>query len=146
MPKSSTASKFKFGTIPTRVGVRVSKSECDGRERSSDEYWNHFAESPDCAAHAWFLNPATVHTIAVVDDVGVAAADRLNNSMPEDGTKATATVTVDGLRLEQETGSAVALKSRKRKPATDISLKADEATAEAATNVTVNTTLVVSAT
>ena len=86
------------------------------------------------AAAATFVNPATVHTTAAVGTEGAAAVDRLSSSTPVDGVKAADTVTVDGLRLEQEGGAAVALKAEKRKPAMDTSLKAVEFRAREATN------------
>ena len=72
------------------------------------------------------MNPAIVHTTAAVGDAGAAAVDRFSSSAPVDGVKTADTVTVDGLRLEQEGGAAVALRAEKRKPATDMSLKAVE--------------------
>ncbi len=87
-----------------------------------------------------FMNPATKHTTAAVGDVGAAAVDRFSSSTPVDGVKAADTVAFDGLRLEQEGGSAAALKAEKRKPATDTSLKAVELRAGAATKDNVNVT------
>ena len=69
--------------------------------------------------------------------------DRFSSSTPEDGVKAADTDPVDGLRLEQEAGAAAALKAEKRKPATDMSLKAVELRAGAATKDSVNATPVV---
>ena len=86
------------------------------------------------AAAAAFVNPATVHTTAAVGDAGAAAVDRFSSSTPEEEVKAADTVTADGLRLEQEGGAAIALKAEKRKPAMDMSLKAEEFSARAATN------------
>ena len=93
------------------------------------------------AAAAAFVNPATVHTTAAVGDAGAAAVDRFSSSTPEDGVKAADTVAFEGLRLEQEGGAA--LKAEKRKPATDMSLKAVELRAGAATKDNVNATPVV---
>ena len=59
--------------------------------------------------------------------------DRFSSSTPVDKVKAADTVTVDGLRLEQEGGAAVALKAEKRKPVMEMSLKAVEFRAGAAT-------------
>jgi hypothetical protein len=98
------------------------------------------------AAAAAFVKPATVHATAAVGDAGAAAADRLSSSTPEDGMKAADTVAFDGLRPEQEAGAAAALKAEKRKPATDMSLKAVELRAGAATKDSVNATPVVAAT
>ena len=101
------------------------------------------------AAAAAFVNPATVQTIATVGDAGTAAVNRFSSSTPEDGVKAADTfdtATFDGLRLEQEGGAAVALSAEKRKPATDISLKAVEFRAGAATKDSVNAMPVVAAT
>ncbi len=95
------------------------------------------------AAAAAFVNPATVQTIAAVGDAGAAAVDMFSSSTPEDGVKAADTATFDGLRLEQEGGAAVALSAEKRKPTMDMSLKAEEFRAGAATNDSVNTTPVV---
>ena len=92
------------------------------------------------------MNPATVHTTAAVGDEGAAAVDRFSSSTPEDGLKAADTVAFGGLRLEQEGGVAVALRAEKRKPATDMSLKAVEFRAGAATKDSVNATPVVAAT
>ena len=92
------------------------------------------------AAAAAFVNPATVHPTAAVGDAGAAAVDRFSSSTPEDGVKAADTVAFEGLRLEQEGGAAVALKAEKRKPATDMSLKAVEFRAGAATKDIVNAT------
>jgi hypothetical protein len=72
------------------------------------------------------VNPATVHTIAAVGNAGAAAVDRFSSSTPEEEVKAADMVTFDGLRLEHEGGAAVAFKAEKRKPAMDMSLKADE--------------------
>jgi hypothetical protein len=58
--------------------------------------------------------------------------DRFSSSTPEDGVKTADTDPVDGLRLEQEGGAAVALKAEKRKPVMDTSLKAVEFRAGAA--------------
>ena len=71
------------------------------------------------AAAAAFVNPATVHTIAAVGDAGAASMDRFSSSTPEEEVKAADTVTVDGLRLEQEADAAVELRAEKRKPAMD---------------------------
>ena len=98
------------------------------------------------AAAAPFVKPATVHTIAAVCDAGAASVDRFSNSTPVDKVKATDTVTFDGLRLEQEGAAAVTLKAEKRKPAMDMSLKAVEFRAGAATNDSVNATPVVAVT
>ena len=98
------------------------------------------------AAAAAFVNPAIVHTTAAVGDAGAAAVDRFSSSTPEDGVKAADTVAFEGLRLEQEGGAAVALKAEKRKPAMDMSLKAVEFRAGAATKDSVNATPVVAAT
>jgi hypothetical protein len=98
------------------------------------------------AAAATFVNPAIVHTTAAVGDAGAAAVDRFSSSTPVDGVKAADTVTFEGLRLEQEGGAAVALRAEKRKPATDMSLKAVELRAGAATKDSVSATPVVAAT
>ena len=98
------------------------------------------------AAAAAFVNPATVHTIAAVGDTGAAAVDRFSSSTPEDGVKAADTVTFDGLRLEQEGGTAVTLRAEKRQPVMDMSLKAVEFRAGAGTKDSVNATPVVAAT
>ena len=98
------------------------------------------------AAAAAFVNPATVHTTAAVGDAGAAAVDRFSSSTPEDGVKAADTDPVDGLRLEQEGGAAVELRAEKRKPVMDMSLKAVEFRAGAATKDNVNATPVVAAT
>ena len=98
------------------------------------------------AAAAAFVNPATVHTTTAVGDAGAAAVARLSSSTPEDGVKAADTVAFEGLRLEQEGGAAVALKAEKRKPATDMSLKAVEFRAGAATKDSVNATPVAAVT
>ena len=92
------------------------------------------------------MNPAIVHTTAAVGDAGAAAVDRFSSSTPVDGVKAADTVTFEGLRLEQEGGAAVALRAEKRKPATDMSLKAVELRAGAATKDSVSATPVVAAT
>ena len=98
------------------------------------------------AAAAAFVNPATVHTTAAVGDAGAAAAERFSSSTPEDGLKVAQTVPVDGLRLEQEGGAAVALRNVKRKPVMDMNLKAAEFRAGAATKNSINATSVVAAT
>ena len=95
------------------------------------------------AAAAAFVNPATVHTTAAVGDAGAAAVDRFSSNTPEDGVKTADTVPVDGLRLEQEGGAAVALRAEKRKPAMDMSLKAVEFRAGTATKDSVNAAPVV---
>ncbi len=95
---------------------------------------------------AALVSPATVQTIVAVGDAGAAAADMVSSNVPENELKAADTVTFDGLMLEQDGAPSDALKAAKCKPEMETSLKADEATAEAATNVTVNTTLVESAT
>ncbi len=92
------------------------------------------------------MNPATAHTTAAVGDAGAAAVARFSSNTPEDGVKAADKVTFDGLRLEQEGGAAVALKAKKRKPATDMSLKAVELRAGAATKDSVNVTPAVAVT
>ena len=102
-------------------------------------------ESEKASAPA-FLNPAIVHTTASVGDAGAAAVDRFSSSTPEDGLKAAQTVPVDGLRLEQEGGAAVALRNVKRKPVMDMNLKAAEFRAGAATKNSINATSVVAAT
>ena len=93
-----------------------------------------------------FVNPATRHTTAAVGDAGAAAVARFSSSTPVDGVKAADTVTFEGLRLEQEGGAAVALRAEKRKPATDMSLKAVELRAGAATKDSVNATPAVAVT
>ena len=89
------------------------------------------------------MNPATVHTIAAVGNAGAAAVDRFSSSTPEEEVKAADTVTVGGVRLEHEGGAAVALKAEKRKPAMDMSLKAEELKEGAATKDNVIATPVV---
>ena len=98
------------------------------------------------AAAAAFVNPATVHTTAAVGDEGAAAVDRFSSSKPENGTKSADTLAFDGVRLEQEGGAAVALRTVKRKPVMDMNLKAAEFRAGAATKDSVNATSVVAAT
>ena len=98
------------------------------------------------AAAAAFVNPAAVHTTAAAGDAGAAAVDRFSSSTPVDGVKTADTVPVDGLRLEQEGGAAVGLRAEKRRPAMDMSLKAVEFRAGAATKDNVNATPVVTAT
>ena len=93
------------------------------------------------AAAATFVNPATVHTTAAVGDKGAAAVDRLSSSTPVDKVKAADTATVDGLRLEQEGGAAVALRAEKRKPVMEMSLKAVEFRAGATTKDNVKAVL-----
>ena len=117
---------------------------CNGHPLSSKVDKLTLAEAaPGFAA---LVSPATVQTIVAVGDAGAAAVDMVSSNVPENGLKAADTVTFDGLMLEQDGAPAATLKAAKRKPETETSLKADEATGEAATNVTVNTTLVVSAT
>ena len=58
---------------------------------------------------AAFANPATLHTTAAIGTAGVAAAERLSSSTPDDGVKTDDTVVV-GLRLEHEADAAVAFK------------------------------------
>ena len=117
---------------------------CNGHPLSSKVDKLTLAEAaPGVAA---LVSPATVQTIVAVGDAGAAAVDMVSSNVPGNGLKAADTVTFDGLMLEQDGAPAVTLKAAKRKPETETSLKADEATGEAATNVTVNTTLVESAT
>ena len=93
------------------------------------------------AAATAFVKPATVHTTAAVVNEGAAAVDRFSSSTPVDKVKAADTVTVDGLRLEQEGGAAVALKAEKRKPVMEMSLKAVEFRAGATTKDNVKAVL-----
>ena len=108
---------------------------CNGQPKASNVDTLTLAAA---AAAAAFVNPAPVHTTAAVGDAGAAAVDRFSSNTPEDGVKAADTVPVDGLRLEQEGGAAVALRAEKRKPAMDMSLKAVEFRAGAATKDSVN--------
>ena len=89
------------------------------------------------------MNLATVHTIAAVGDAGAAAADKLRSSTPEDRVKSADTFTFDGLRLEQEATSGVALRAEKRRPVTDMSLNAVELCEGAVTKDTVRAMLAV---
>jgi len=114
---------------------------CNGPPPASNVDTITLAE--DAAAAAGFVNPDTVHTTAVVGDAVAAAVDRFSSNTPVDGEKAADTVTVDRFRLEQDEEAAVALKAEKRKPAMDMSLKAVEFRAGAATTDSVNTTPVV---
>ena len=117
---------------------------CNGQPKTSNVDTLTIAAA--AAAAAAFVNPATMHTTAAVGDAGAAAVDRFSSSTPEEEVKAADTVTADGLRLEQEGGAAIALKAEKRKPAMDMSLKAVEFRAGAATKDSVNATPVVAVT
>jgi len=128
-PPPPAAGKMDGNSTPSCV--------CNGPPPASNVDTLTLAEA---AAAAAFVNPATVHTTAAVGVAGAAAVDRFSSSTPEDGVKAADTVPVDGLRLEQEGGTAVALKAEKRKPAMDMSLKAVEFRAGAATKDSVNAT------
>ena len=95
------------------------------------------------AAAPEFINPATLHTIAVAGSAAVAAEERFSSSTPVDGVKAADTPTFGGLRLEHEAGAAVALRAEKRNPVRDMSLRAVVLRAGATRKDMVKTTLVV---
>ena len=116
---------------------------CNGQPKASNVDTLTLAAA---AAAAALVKPATVHTTAAVGDAGAAAVDRFSTITPEDGVKAADTDTVEGLRLEQEGGAAVELRAEKRKPVMDMSLKAVEFRAGAATKDSVNAMSVVAAT
>jgi hypothetical protein len=124
-------------------GKLTSGCVCNGHPPASNVDTLTPAAAADAAA---FVNPATVHTTAAAGDAGAAAVDRFSSSRPVDGMKAADTVPVDGLRLEQEGGAAVALRAEKRKPVMEMRFKALEFREGAATKDNVNATPVVAAT
>ena len=135
-------------TLVTTRGYKISGKlifgcVCNGHPPASNVDMLTLAAA---AAAAAFVKPATMHITAAVVDEGAAAVDRFSSSTPVDKVKAADTVPVDGLRLEQEGGAAVALRAEKRRPAMDMSLKAVEFRAGAATKDNVNATPVVAAT
>jgi len=138
-----TSSKF-CNAKPNTSGNSAPPCVCNGKPKLSNVD-TLTLESEEAAAAA-FVNPATVHTTAAVGDAGAAAVARFSSSTPVDGANAADAVAFDGLRLEQEGGAVVALKAEKRKPATDMSLKAVELRAGAATKDSVNATPAVAAT
>ena len=124
-----------------KISGNLTESDvCNGHPSASNVDVITLAAAEAAAA---FVNPATVHTTAAVGAAGAAAADRLSSSTPKEGVKTADTVTVDGLRLEQEAVAVVALKAEKRKPAMDMRLKAVELRAGAATKDIASATPVV---
>jgi hypothetical protein len=135
-------------TLVTTRGYRISGKltigwVCNGHPPASNVDTLTPAAAADTAA---FVNPAIVQTTAAAGDTGAAAVDRFSSNTPVDGVKTAETVPIDGLRLEQEGGAAVALRAEKRKPVMEMSLKAVEFRAGAATKDNVNATPVVAAT
>lgn len=88
-------------------------------------------------------NPATLHTTAAIGTAGIASAERLSSSTPNDGVKMDDTV-VGGLRLEHEANAVVAFKKEKRSPVRDMSLKAVEPSAGVTTRDKVMVILIAS--
>jgi hypothetical protein len=97
------------------------------------------------AAAPAFVNPEIEHRIGVVADAGAAAADKLSSSTPDCSIMLAVTATLGGLRLEQLSAAALALKAEKRRPVTEIVVNAVVLYAAAAMNETLAVTWVVPA-
>ena len=94
------------------------------------------------AAAPAFVNPEIEHKIGVVGDAGAAAADKLSSSTPDCSVMMAVTATLGGLRLEQLSAAALALKAEKRMPVIEIVLKEAVLHAAAAMNDTLAVTWV----